>query len=76
MVTSICEENTVVIDFLAPTSLPGQYRRPQPKDEVPVECIYIFAGPLLPPIPTSGGRLFTLPQEQQAEETYKKFKER
>ncbi|KAK6187516.1 hypothetical protein SNE40_005522 [Patella caerulea] len=73
MVTSVCDEN-VIVDFLQPTSLPCQFKRPTPKDELQIKRIYVFAGPLLPPVPTSGGRLYSLPQTAAVELSYKKFK--
>lgn len=75
-VTQVLEDDNFMVDFLHPTSLPSQYCQPRPKDEVAVKKIYIFVGPLLPPVPTSGGRLFTLPQAVQVDETCKKFKDK
>ena len=54
-VVSIHDADTYVVNFLHPTSLANNFWYPPRKDEVAVTMPFIFACPLDPPRPTSGG---------------------
>lgn len=67
------DKDTYLVNFLHPSSLPGQYKYPSPADVTPVNKTYIFMCPLDPPIPTSGGRIFSLPHYIDIDKKFKEF---
>lgn len=73
---SIHDADIYVVSFLHPTSLANNFRYPPRKDEVAVTMPFIFACPLDPPRPTSGGRMFILPQSGRLVQQYNQFKAR
>jgi hypothetical protein len=64
-VVQIADDDTVIVNFIHPCSLVGQYKYPSTKDTVPVKRHFIFACPLEPSVPKSGGRIFHLPKSQE-----------
>jgi hypothetical protein len=64
------------LNFFHPTTILGQFERPSPREVSEVYSIFIFAGPLEPPEPTIGGRLYHLAYSKSIEEKYRKFSKR
>lgn len=69
------KESLVKVNFMHPTTMSGTFKYPPHTDEDTVEIEFVFAGPITPPIPRSGGRLYILPEWQSLETSYKKYKD-
>ena len=69
-------DNNFTIKFMHPLSIAGHFKYPSPPDVVPVNKTYIFACPIKPPIPTSGGRCYELEEYNSLCSQYKAFYDR
>ena len=70
------DNDTCVVNFVHPSSLPGQFKYPGQSDTATVSNTFVFACPLKPPQPKSGGRIFVIPQADALQQQYDRFRYR
>ncbi|KAL8621574.1 hypothetical protein ACOMHN_026245 [Nucella lapillus] len=70
------EDHTYLINFLYPTSIAGRFKYPPRPDKLLVNAAFIFTNPISPPLPTSGGRLYILPDYASICQQYQLFRKR
>ena len=68
------DNDSCVVNFLHPSSLLGQFKYPSQIDTATVVNTSVFACPLDPPEPKSGGHVFVLLQAEVLQQQYNYFR--